>query len=121
MMHISKTRLSLQYWWYCQGRDERLDIIFHLEGKRHGLGVQQWTPMPKVSASKQTGFSRNFSAQLPFPLPLTTRAARCNPYWNTHVFFANSELLIKDYASYLTYTTYVSNYKNHVMLMADTF
>jgi hypothetical protein len=33
---------------------------------------------------------------------LTRRLESCNPYRNTHAFFANSELLIKDNASYLT-------------------
>jgi hypothetical protein len=37
---------------------------------------------------------------------------------HTHMFFANSELLLKDYVSYLTYTTLVSNYTNNVVLMS---
>jgi hypothetical protein len=45
-----------------------------------------------------------------------TRLERCNPCQNTHVFFANSELLIKDYVSYFSETTSVSNNTNHVVL-----
>jgi hypothetical protein len=37
----------------------------------------------------------------------------------THAFFADSELLIKDYISYLTYTTLVSNYTNHMVLKSS--
>jgi hypothetical protein len=33
---------------------------------------------------------------------MINKMERCNAYQNTHVFFANSELFIKDYISYHT-------------------
>jgi hypothetical protein len=39
---------------------------------------------------------------------------------HTLVFFANYELLIQDYVSYLTKTTLVSNCLNHVVLMSSS-
>jgi hypothetical protein len=37
----------------------------------------------------------------------------------TYPFFANAELLIKDYANDLTWTTIVSNYTNHMVLKSS--
>jgi hypothetical protein len=39
-----------------------------------------------------------------------TRLERCNPYQNTHVFFANYKLLMKDYVSYFYLDNFSSQY-----------
>jgi hypothetical protein len=77
-----------------------------VQGSKKGTGIE-WTHQLLVCADDGNLLGENINIikkNLEAVLDASkevglevTRLERCNLYWNTHMFFENSELLIKDY------------------------
>jgi hypothetical protein len=91
-----------------------------------------WEALDVMLLTSGTIFKPQYESHVTYVMQKTSKNVNVIHPEHTHAFFANSEfwiflaeiifkqqLLIRDYVSYLTYTTLISNFTNHVVLISS--